>query len=110
MFMWPNARISVMGGDQAAGVLELLESEKRTREGREWPIEEQEAFKSRIRERYDVEGSPWFGSARVWDDGVIDPADTRRVLGLALAASVKPYEAGKGGWQSSGSRYGVFRM
>lgn len=99
-----------MGGDQAATVLHLVESEKRMREGHEWPIEEQEAFKARIRERYDAEGSPWFASARLWDDGVIDPGDTRRVLGLALTAAMRSNGGAKGGRPLSGSRYGVFRM
>lgn len=93
-----------MGGEQAAAVLHLVESEKRARDGQEWPLEEQQAFKRRITDRYDAEGAPSFASARLWDDGVIDPADTRRVVGLSLAAAMngmKPPEA---------SRYGVFRM
>jgi len=92
-----------MGGEQAAAVMHLVESEKRAREGREWPAEEQAAVKRRIAERYDAEGAPEFASARLWDDGVIDPADTRRVLGMSLAAAL---QAGGGG----ASRYGVFRM
>lgn len=105
MFMWPNSRISVMGGDQAAMVLHLVESEKRSREGRDWPIDEQEEYMRRIRDRYEEEGSPWFASARLWDDGVIDPADTRRVLGMALEA------AGQGtAVTGEGTKYGVFRM
>ena len=92
-----------MGGEQAAGVLHLVESEKRAREGRDWPAAEQAAFKRRIQERYDAEGAPGFASARLWDDGVIDPADTRRVLGLALGAAVR-------GWEPEDSRFGVFRM
>ena len=112
MFMWPNSRISVMGGDQAAMVLHLVEREKRAREGREWPVEEQEEFKRKITDRYEEEGSPWFASARLWDDGVIDPADTRKVLGLALAAA-GGQSRGVGAVLGGGrdlTKYGVFRM
>lgn len=102
LFMWPNARISVMGGDQAAGVLATVEEAKRKRDGQSWSAEEQAEFKDKISSRYDKEGEPTFASARLWDDGVIDPADTRRVLGLSLAASLStPIKA---------SQYGVFRM
>ncbi|PSC74671.1 methylcrotonoyl-carboxylase [Micractinium conductrix] len=105
MYMWPNARISVMGGEQAATVLHLVELEKRARDGQGWPEEEQEAFKARISERYDREGQPSFASARLWDDGVIKPQDTRTVLGLSLAAALHQRSA-----PQPGSRYGVFRM
>lgn len=91
-----------MGGEQAATVLHLLESEKREREGRDWPEEEQEAFKQALRDRYDHEGEPSFASARLWDDGVIDPADTRRVLGMSLTAAMQ-----RGPQPST---FGVFRM
>lgn len=102
LFMWPNARISVMGGDQAAGVLATVEEAKRKRDGQTWSSEEQADFKKKISSRYDQEGEPAFASARLWDDGVIDPADTRRILGLSLAASLNsPIRA---------SSYGVFRM
>lgn len=104
MFMWPNARISVMGGEQAATVLHLVESEKRAREGKDWPAEERERFKAAIRERYEREGHSSYASARLWDDGVIDPVDTRRVLGLALAAATNAAQP------PNSSRYGVFRM
>lgn len=107
MFMWPNARISVMGGDQAATVLDVVESEKRAREGRGWPEEEQEKFKESIRKRYDREGEPSFASARLWDDGVIDPVDTRKVLGLALGAAVNGMTDARAPVSKS---YGVFRM
>jgi len=118
MFMWPNSRISVMGGDQAAMVLHLVEKEKKIRDGKDWAVEDQEKFKEKIKKRYDEEGSPWFASARLWDDGVIDPADTRRVLGLALAAAAGTSEAGTGveeqvernGLGTPRTRYGVFRM
>lgn len=124
MFMWPNSRISVMGGDQAAMVLHLVEREKRIRDGKEWSVEDQEKFKEKIKNRYEEEGSPWFASARLWDDGVIDPADTRRVLGMALAAAsggqcgMLTSAAGTGleeqvernGLGTPRTRYGVFRM
>lgn len=105
LYMWPNARISVMGGDQAASVLALVEKEKRAREGKEWPEAEEAEFKQKIASRYDEEGAASFSSARLWDDGVIDPADSRRVLGLSLAAAMNGYRA----VEENGS-YGVFRM
>ncbi|KAF6257519.1 carboxyl transferase [Scenedesmus sp. NREL 46B-D3] len=102
MYMWPNARISVMGGEQAAGVLAQVESDKAARKGGSWPAEDEAAFKAKIVERYDSEGSPYFASARLWDDGVIDPADTRRVVGMSLAAALNA--------PTQDSTYGVFRM
>lgn len=102
LYMWPNARISVMGGEQAASVLHVVESDKRQREGKEWAAEAQEEFKQGIRDRYDAEGQPSFASARLWDDGVIAPQDTRTVLGLSLAAALNRPPAS--------SRFGVFRM
>ncbi|KAK6916436.1 Acetyl-CoA carboxylase [Dillenia turbinata] len=87
MFFWPNARISVMGGAQAAGVLSQIEKSNRKKQGIEWSAEEEEAFKAKVVEAYEREGSPYYSTARLWDDGIIDPADTRRVLGLCLAAS-----------------------
>lgn len=109
MFMWPNARISVMGGDQAANVLHLVELDKRRRESQEWSEEEQESFKEKIRKRYDEEGSPWYASARLWDDGVIDPADSRTVLGLALSASINSM-SNEGLSKVKEAKYGIFRM
>ncbi|KIY95228.1 3-methylcrotonyl-CoA carboxylase beta subunit [Monoraphidium neglectum] len=102
LYMWPNARISVMGGDQAAGVLAQVEEEKRARAGKPWPAEEAAAFKEAIAARYDSEGSPYYASARLWDDGVIDPAETRRVVGLSLAAALNA--------PIKDTRFGVFRM
>jgi 3-methylcrotonyl-CoA carboxylase beta subunit len=97
MFMWPNARISVMGGDQAASVLASVNRNKDS-----WSEEEKEAFMTPIREKYEREGHPYFASARIWDDGVIAPSDTRDVLGLGLAMSANaPLEK---------SNFGVFRM
>ena len=102
LFMWPNARISVMGGEQAASVLATVKRDGIERRGGEWSTDEEEAFKAPIRELYEAEGSPYFSTARLWDDGIIDPSDTRRVLGLALSASLNaPFEP---------RGFGVFRM
>jgi 3-methylcrotonyl-CoA carboxylase beta subunit len=95
LWMWPNARISVMGGEQAASVLATVRPDLQTEE-------EIEAFKAPIREQYETQGSPYYSTARLWDDGVIDPAETRRVLGMGLAAAANaPIET---------PSYGVFRM
>src|SRR5471032_1610232 len=102
LWMWPNARISVMGGEQAASVLATVRRDGIEGKGGTWSKEEEEAFKSPIREQYEVQGHPYYASARLWDDGVIDPAQTRDVLGLGLAASMNaPVED---------TRFGVFRM
>jgi 3-methylcrotonyl-CoA carboxylase beta subunit len=102
MWMWPNARISVMGGEQAAGVLATVTRSKMERDGKTWSAKDEETFKAPIREKYEKEGHPYYASARLWDDGVIDPADTRRMLGLGLAASLNaPIEP---------TNFGVFRM
>ncbi len=102
LWMWPNARISVMGGEQAATVLATLRRDAIEAKGGTWSREEEDAFKAPIRERYEREGHPYFASARVWDDGIIDPADTRDVLGLAISASLnRPIPE---------TRFGVFRM
>jgi 3-methylcrotonyl-CoA carboxylase beta subunit len=102
LWMWPNARISVMGGEQAAIVLATVRRDAIEAKGGRWSADEEEAFKEPIRAQYEMEGHPYFASARVWDDGVIDPADTRRVLGLAISASLnKPIEP---------TKFGVFRM
>ncbi|MFO1350052.1 MAG: carboxyl transferase domain-containing protein [Gammaproteobacteria bacterium] len=102
LWMWPNARISVMGGEQAATVLALVKREGMERQGQTWSSAEEEAFKQPLRAQYEREGHPYYASARLWDDGVIDPADTRMVLGLCLSAALnRPIEA---------SRFGVFRM
>ncbi|MFO7910231.1 MAG: carboxyl transferase domain-containing protein, partial [Halomonas sp.] len=102
LFMWPNARISVMGGEQAAGVLSQVKREQHEREGREWTSEQEEAFKQPTREQYEHQGHPYYASARLWDDGVIDPAQTRDVLGLSLAAAMNA--------EIEETRFGVFRM
>ncbi|MEY5145043.1 MAG: hypothetical protein RL745_410, partial [Actinomycetota bacterium] len=86
LWMWPNARISVMGGEQAASVLATVRKDQLAAEGREWPASQEEDFKEPIRAQYEAQGSPWYSTARLWDDGVIDPRDTRQVLALALGA------------------------
>jgi 3-methylcrotonyl-CoA carboxylase beta subunit len=102
LWMWPNARISVMGGEQAATVLSTIRRDAIEAKGGQWSAEEEAAFKAPIRERYELEGHPYYASARLWDDGVIDPADTRKVLGLALSATLnRPVPP---------TRFGVFRM
>jgi 3-methylcrotonyl-CoA carboxylase beta subunit len=102
LFTWPNARISVMGGEQAASVLATLRGEALEAEGREWTKDDEEAFKSPIRAKYETEGSPYYATARLWDDGIIAPRETRRVLSLAFSATLNaPAEP---------TRFGVFRM
>jgi 3-methylcrotonyl-CoA carboxylase beta subunit len=99
LFTWPGARISVMGGEQAASVLATV---RRDQLGDAWSAEDEEAFKEPIREQYERQGNAWYATARLWDDGVIDPADTRTVLGLALSACANAPLAPVS--------YGVFRM
>ncbi len=102
LWTWPNARISVMGGEQAASVLATVRRDALEKRGEQWPDEDEEQFKAPIREQYETQGHPYYATARLWDDGIIDPVDTRRVLGLALAASANaPIER---------DRFGVFRM
>jgi 3-methylcrotonyl-CoA carboxylase beta subunit len=102
LFMWPNARISVMGGEQAAGVLAQVKRDQKERAGEQWSTQQESEFKQPIVDKYEQQGHPYFASARLWDDGVIDPADTRRVLGLSLSAALnKPIED---------TQFGVFRM
>ena len=89
LWMWPNARICVMGGEQAASVLAHRPARRhRGAAASAWSAEEEEAFKAPIREQYEIQGHPYYSSARLWDDGVIDPADTRRVLALGLSAGL----------------------
>jgi 3-methylcrotonyl-CoA carboxylase beta subunit len=102
LWMWPNARISVMGGEQAASVLATVRRDGMAAQGKSWSKEDEEAFKAPIRAQYETQGHPYYATARLWDDGVIDPAQTRRVLGLALSASLNaPIEK---------TQFGVFRM
>jgi 3-methylcrotonyl-CoA carboxylase beta subunit len=102
LWMWPNARISVMGGEQAASVLATVKRDGIEGKGGHWSSAEEEAFKSPIRQQYEAQGHPYYASARLWDDGVIDPADTRRVLALGLSASLNA--------PIPETRFGVFRM
>ena len=102
LFMWPNARISVMGGEQAASVLATVRREGIEGKGGTWPAAEEEAFKAPIRDQYEREGHPYYATARLWDDGVIVPSDTRRVLGLGLSAALNA--------PIGDTRFGVFRM
>ncbi|MDE2236814.1 MAG: methylcrotonoyl-CoA carboxylase, partial [Elusimicrobia bacterium] len=89
LFTWPNARISVMGADQAALVMTIIKQEQLKRHGKELSAEEARAIADPIRTQYEAEGQPYYGTARLWDDGIIEPADTRRVLALALAAALR---------------------
>ena len=102
LWMWPNARISVMGGEQAANVLATVKEDNMEKAGQSWTTEEREAFMAPVRQQYEDQGNPYYASARLWDDGIIDPKDTRMVLGLALSASQNaPIEP---------TKFGVFRM
>ena len=102
IWTWPNSRISVMGGEQAANVLAQVNSEKYAKQGKVWPAEEEEQFKNQLRSQYETQGNPYYASARLWDDGVIAPQDTRMILGLGLSAALNaPIED---------THFGVFRM
>ena len=102
LWMWPNARISVMGGEQAASVLATVKRDSMEGRGERWSAEDEAAFKAPIRELYETQGHPYYATARLWDDGIIDPIDTRRVLALGISAALNaPIEA---------TRFGVFRM
>ncbi len=102
LWMWPNARISVMGGEQAASVLAQVKRDGMELQGKSWSVEEENSFKTPIRDQYENQGHPYYASARLWDDGIIDPADTRMVLGLGLSAAMNaPVEK---------TEFGVFRM
>jgi 3-methylcrotonyl-CoA carboxylase beta subunit len=102
LWMWPNARISVMGGEQAAGVLTTVKRDQMAREGKTLSAEEEASIRQPILDKYEHEGSPYYSTARLWDDGIIDPADTRNVLALALSAA---YNA-----PIPPAKFGVFRM
>jgi 3-methylcrotonyl-CoA carboxylase beta subunit len=103
LWMWPNARISVMGGEQAAQVLATVKRDGMQARGETWPEDDQRRFVDGIRGTYETQGHPYYATARLWDDGIIDPLDTRRVLGLALHAAAH-------GPEPEPERYGVFRM
>ncbi len=102
LWSWPNSRISVMGGEQAASVLATIRRDGLEARGGEWSTAEEDAFKAPIRERYETEGDPYFATARLWDDGIIDPAQTRDVLGLSISAALNA-PVGE-------TRFGIFRM
>jgi 3-methylcrotonyl-CoA carboxylase beta subunit len=102
LFTWPNARISVMGGEQAASVLATVKRDGMEASGEKWSPKEEEAFKAPIKERYEEEGNPYFATARLWDDGIIAPSDTRRVLGLAFRAALNA--------PIPDAKFGIFRM
>ncbi|WP_367198144.1 carboxyl transferase domain-containing protein [Amorphus sp. 3PC139-8] len=102
LFMWPNARISVMGGEQAASVLATVRRDNIEADGGTWSEDEEEAFKTPIRDRYEAEGHPYYATARLWDDGVIAPSETRRILALSFSAALNA--------PIPETRFGVFRM
>jgi 3-methylcrotonyl-CoA carboxylase beta subunit len=102
LFTWPNARISVMGGEQAASVLATVRRDNIEAEGKKWSEVEEEEFKQPIREQYDAEGNPYYATARLWDDGIITPAETRRVLALCFSATLNA--------PIPETKFGVFRM
>jgi 3-methylcrotonyl-CoA carboxylase beta subunit len=102
LFTWPNSRISVMGGEQAASVLATVRRENLEGDGKSWSPEEEEDFKRPIREKYEEEGNPYYATARLWDDGIITPGETRTVLGVAFRASLNA--------PIPETRFGVFRM
>jgi 3-methylcrotonyl-CoA carboxylase beta subunit len=102
LFTWPNSRISVMGGEQAASVLATIKRDGMEAKGETWTAEDEETFKAPIRERYEAEGNPYFATARLWDDGIIDPVQTRDVLGLAISACLNA--------PIPETAFGIFRM
>ncbi|MFT4059229.1 MAG: carboxyl transferase domain-containing protein [Legionella sp.] len=102
IWSWPNARISVMGGEQAANVLAQVNRDKLSKQEQNWPVEEEEQFKQQIRSQYEAQGNPYYASARLWDDGVIAPQDTRKIIGLGLSAALNT--------PTKSTRFGVFRM
>jgi 3-methylcrotonyl-CoA carboxylase beta subunit len=102
LWMWPNARISVMGGDQAAAVLATVKRDGIEAKGGSWSTQEEADFREPIRAQYEDQGHPYYATARLWDDGVIDPADTRMVLGLGLSAALNA--------PISETKFGIFRM
>ncbi len=102
LWMWPNSRVSVMGGEQAANVLAQIRRDAMEAQGKAWPVEDEEKFKAPVRAQYETQGHPYYATARLWDDGIVDPAQTRRVLALGISASLNaPIEP---------TPFGVFRM
>lgn len=102
MWTWPNSRISVMGGEQAANVLATVKKDVMTAKGETWPEKEEKSFKDKTAQQYEEQGSPYYASARLWDDGIIDPKDTRKVLGLSISAALNA--------EIEETNFGVFRM
>jgi 3-methylcrotonyl-CoA carboxylase beta subunit len=102
VWTWPNSRISVMGGEQAASVLAQVQRAKRERKGETWSTQDEQQFKDQIIAQYDEQGHPYYASARLWDDGIIDPIETRQVLALSLSATLNA--------KIEDTRFGVFRM
>jgi 3-methylcrotonyl-CoA carboxylase beta subunit len=102
LFSWPNSRISVMGGEQAASVLATVKRDNLEAAGEEWSSEQEAAFKEPIQSRFEEEGHPYYATARLWDDGIITPSETRRVLGMAFSAALNA--------PVPETRFGVFRM
>jgi 3-methylcrotonyl-CoA carboxylase beta subunit len=102
LWTWPNARISVMGGEQAANVLATIRRDGMEKKGEAWSDDEQEAFMAPIREQYELEGHPYYATARIWDDGIIAPSETRRVLALGLSTAMNAPKVE--------TRFGIFRM
>ena len=102
LWMWPNSRVSVMGGEQAANVLAQIRRDAMEAHGKAWPAADEEKFKAPVRAQYETQGHPYYATARLWDDGIVDPAQTRRVLALGISASLNaPIEP---------TPFGVFRM
>jgi 3-methylcrotonyl-CoA carboxylase beta subunit len=102
MFTWPNARVALMGSEQAASVLATVRRDNLEAAGKAWSAEDEEAFKKPIRDQFDREADPYFATARLWDDGIIAPSETRRVLGLAFSAALNA--------PVPETKFGVFRM
>jgi acetyl-CoA carboxylase carboxyltransferase component len=102
LFMWPNSRISVMGGEQASHVLIQVKEEQLKAEGKTMNPDEREKLREEILKKYDEEGSPYFSTSRLWDDGIIDPVDTRKYIAMGIAASLN--------CKFPETKYGVFRM
>jgi 3-methylcrotonyl-CoA carboxylase beta subunit len=102
LWSWPNSRISVMGGEQAASVLATVRRDGLEAQGKRWSAEEEEQFKAPTRTQFEAQGSPYYATARLWDDGIADPAQTRRLLGLGLSAALNA--------PVPPTRFGVFRM
>jgi 3-methylcrotonyl-CoA carboxylase beta subunit len=102
LWIWPNARVSVMGGEQAASVLSTIKRDGMEAAGKTWPKEDEEVFKAPIRAQYETQGHPYYATARLWDDGIVDPVQTRRTLGLGISASLNA--------PILPTKFGVFRM